>query len=64
MKRNEIIEILENSYSGIETLRYHRRYENGDNKLKNIHWLMDNFDCSYGIAKRLVERANNFSDWK
>ena len=29
MKRNEIIEILENSYSGIETLRYHLRYDNG-----------------------------------
>lgn len=64
MKGKKIIEILESTYSGIDTLRYRKRYENGDNRIKNIHWLMDNFGCSYGVGARLVDRANNYPDWK
>ena len=64
MKGKEILEYLKNNYTGLDTLRYNKRYEglNVDNKKKNIHWLMFNFSCSYGVALRLVNYANNFSD--
>lgn len=59
MNGKEILEQLEIGWNGLETLRYSRRYDiNGDNKLKKIHWVLGNFDCTYGIAKRLVEKAN------
>lgn len=60
MTGKEIQEQLDIGWNGLATLRYELRYSiNGDNKKKTIHWLMDNFDCSYGVAKRLVEKANN-----
>lgn len=64
MTRAEIIKQLDNNYNGMDTLRYKLRYQNGDNRLKNIHWLMDEFGCSYGVAARLVDRCNNgYSTW-
>lgn len=64
MTRKEIIEELENNYNGMDTLNYGIRYRNGDNRLKTIHWVMDNFSCSYGVASRLVDRCNSgYSTW-
>lgn len=65
MTRKEIIEQLENNYAGMDTLRYKIRYDiNGDNRIKTIHWVMGNFDCSYGVAARLVDRCNQgYSTW-
>lgn len=59
----EIAKILDESYSGIETLKYQKRYENGDNQKKMIDWVLGNFNTSYGIARRIVIFANNFSEW-
>ena len=56
----QIIEALEESYNGLDTVRYERRWENGDNRAKKIHWLMDNFGCSWGIANRIVGKANGY----
>lgn len=64
MTRAEIIEQLDNNYCGMDTLKYDVRYRNGDNRLKRIHWLMYEFECSYGVAARLVDRCNNgYSTW-
>lgn len=59
----EIARILDSSFCGIETLRYIRRFENGDNRKKNINWILNNFNTTYGIASRLVDFANNYTDW-
>lgn len=58
MNGREILELLNQDYCGLDSVRYVKRYHNGDNKLKCIHWLMRNFDCSYGVARRLVEKVN------
>lgn len=58
MNAKEIRDVLENSYSGMDTLAYGKRYENGDNKSKTIKWVMGNFNCTYACAWRLVSIAN------
>ena len=59
----EISKILDESFCGIETIQYARRFENGDNRRKMIEWVMGNFDTTYGIARRLVIHANTYSSW-
>lgn len=60
MTGKEIIKELEENYNGLETVRYSKRYDNGDNRAKNIHWLMDTFGCSWGVANRIVAKANGY----
>jgi len=59
----EIAGILDSSFNGIDTLRYKRRYENGDNRKKMINWVLNNFNTSYDVASRLVKYANNYPEW-
>lgn len=59
----EIARILDDCYCGIDTLKYTIRYKNGDNRLKKIRWVLANFHTTYGIARRIVIHANNFSAW-
>lgn len=59
MNGKEIKKILEDCYCGADTIKYKLRYQNGDNKTKNINWILNNFNTTRAVAKRLVEQANN-----
>lgn len=60
MTGKEIIKELEENFNGLDTVKYKKRWENGDNRAKYIHWLMDMFNCSYGVAYRIVGKANGY----
>lgn len=59
----EIARILDESYCGINTIKYRKRWENGDNRKRYIKWILNNFPTTYGVAERLVEYVNNYSEW-
>lgn len=58
MTGKEIMKILNTDYSGAETILVDPRCI-AYSKAKNIRWLMYMFDASYGVARRLVDKANH-----
>ena len=61
MTGKEIIKELDENFNGLATVKYDLRYANGkDYRKEKIHWLMDMFSCSYGIANRIVAKANGY----
>lgn len=55
----EIAKILDECYRGIDTLRV----RNSVDLSKKIKWVLDNFNTTYFVARRIVKYANNFSSW-